>query len=37
MVMKSSGFLVGPKRDFGAKKTFESYLSDTETDGMIIV
>jgi hypothetical protein len=37
MVMKSSGFLVGPKRDFGAKKTFESYLSDTERDGMIIV
>ena len=37
VVMKSSGFLVGPKRDFGVKKTFESYLSDTERDGMIIV
>jgi len=37
VVMKSSGFLVESKRDFGVKKTFESYLSDTERDGMIIV
>ena len=37
VVMKSSGFLVEPKSDFGVKKTFESYFSDTERDGMIIV
>ena len=37
VVTKSSGFLVGPKRDFGVLKTFESYLSDTERDGIIIV
>ncbi len=37
MVMKSSGLLSGPKRDFGVKKMFESYLSDTERTGMMIV
>lgn len=37
MVMKSSGLLSGLKRDFGAKKMFESYLSDTVRDGMMAV
>jgi len=36
-VMKSSGLLPGLKSDFGVKKTFESYLSDTDKVGMIIV
>ncbi len=37
MVIKSSGLLPGAKRDFGVKKTFESYLSDTERAGMMVV
>ena len=37
MVMKSSGLLSGLKRDFGAKKMFESYLSDIVRDGMMAV
>ena len=37
MVMKSSGLLSGLKRDFGAKKMFESYLSDIVRDGMMVV
>jgi hypothetical protein len=35
--MKSSGLLPGLKRDFGAEKMFESYLSDTVSDGMMTV
>ena len=37
MVTKSSGLLSGAKRDFGALKMFESYLSITERVGMTIV
>jgi hypothetical protein len=35
--MKSSGLLSGLKRDFGAEKMFESYLSETVRDGMMVV
>ena len=37
MVIKSSGLLSGLRRDFGVKKMFESYLSDTVRDGMMAV
>ena len=37
MVMKSSGLLSGLKSDFGVKKMFESYLSETVRDGMMVV
>ena len=37
MVMKSSGLLPGAKSDFGVEKMFESYLSETVRDGMMVV
>ena len=37
MVMKSSGLLSGLKSDFGVEKMFESYLSETVRDGMMVV
>ena len=37
MVMKSSGLLPGLKSDLGAEKMFESYLSETVRDGMMVV
>lgn len=37
MVTKSSGLLPGLKSDFGVKKMFESYLSETVRDGMMVV
>ena len=37
MVMKSSGLRSGLKSAFGVEKMFESYLSETVRDGMMVV